>query len=202
MVSINKFAFASLMVVFCASMHAEAAKQTQQIAPQKVEQTNQTVAANTPKDNPLFFVDVKFEDFVTRVVPQDKQAEFTQFYAHLIKQTEGMTETDMRKVKAVYYDRAIAALQKNRPEWHKTLQIYYGNPLVTLDPKFDNVRTVVSSFLIRYGAFEDYCTKRATQLAQNTPGVWDTVRSYASSVGNTIAGWFGYGKEEPKQVTA
>lgn len=201
MMDAKKIALVGVLCGAAAVLYAVEQAKGKTDVPVKQEAPKQELKDNA-KENPLFFVDVKFDEFLARVVPQDKQPEFTQYYASLIKQTEGMSESDLRKVKAIYYDRAIVALQKDRPEWHKTLQIYYSNPLVTLDPKFDNVRMVVSSFLIRYGAYEDYCSRKAVQLAENNPGMWGTFKTYVSSVGNTIAGWFGFGAQEQKQVVA
>lgn len=192
MVSAKKLAVVGVLCGFVMTACADEQKQgaSQQVA-QKAKLVN-------PKDNPLFFVDVKFETFVARVVPKESREDFTRYYASFLKQADGMNETDTRKVKAVYYDRAIAGLQKNRPEWFKTLQTYYGNPLVTLDPKFEKVRMVIGSFLVRYGVYEDYNARKAAKVAQADTGLWGTI----SSMGTTVAGWFGFGKEEPTQVTA
>lgn len=201
MVYTKKLAIACSLCVISSMLLADEQATQQQVAPaeqgqpQKISQT----------DNPLFFVDVKFEDFLARVVPEDIRTEFNAFYAYFIQQTQGMTETEIRKVRAVYYDKAIAMLQKDHPEWLSKVQPYYNNPLITLDTKFEKVRMVVGSFLIRCGVYADYCTRKSEVLAKNNQvdaGVWSTVTSYMASLGNTIAGWFGFGQPSAKQVTA
>lgn len=113
-------------------------------------------------------------------------------------------EKEPEKEKATYrylYSLALKKLEEKHDDWYKEIQPLVCDVRFTLDDQLDQVRRIIKFFLTRYGAYEEFLNFKASQLsglgasavAQNEKSTWETIKDYAVSAKNKVAGWFGFG---------
>lgn len=159
-------------------------------------------------DKKLAFIDANFDDFVARLnIDENERALFKVYYANLVQKIQEAHEHEPAKEKATYrylYSLALQKLEVNHSDWYKEIQPFVADARFTLDEQLDEVRRIIKFFLTRYGAYEEFLNFKAAQmpgsssdiLAGNQKGIWETVKNYASSAKNTVAGWFGFGSNQ------
>lgn len=120
----------------------------------------------------LDFIDKPFDDFMQRInIPENQRVSFQQYYARLTAQLNDVAPADRQIMHGYFYQTALTALQKDHPDWYASLTPFVTDPRLTLDTEINDIRTFVGGFLIRYGAYHEFCTrtvktvKRASTLS-------------------------------------
>jgi len=148
----------------------------------------ETKAKTAREQRPLpEFVKKQFHDFVAYVVPQKDQERFTRYYTKVMGEITKAGEPMKEATLAYLSNRAVAALQAERVEWHNAIQPYLVDK-----------NEFVQLFLQRYGAYQEFLEIRALrgQSESDGQGMFASIGSYFSNVGTTIAGWFGFGQTQ------
>lgn len=144
----------------------------------------------------LDFIDTAFDDFVTRInLPQEQRVSFTHYYARLTTQLNESSVSDRQILHGYFYQTALTALKNEHPDWYVAVLPFVTDPRITLDISINDVRTFVGGFLIRYGAYHEFCMRlRAMQRANRSVktvvvDAWDDIGKRASSMKGTIKNW-------------
>lgn len=159
-------------------------------------------------DKKLAFIDANFDDFIMRLSKDEQERNmFKVYYANLMQKIQEAHEKEPEKEKATYrylYSLALTKLEVNHDDWYKEIQPFVSDARFTLDEQLDEVRRIIKFFLARYGAYEEFLNFKAAHLpptagdtlAYNQKSTWETVKDYAASAKNKVAGWFGFGEEQ------
>ncbi len=144
----------------------------------------------------LEFIDAKFDDFMERVhVPAADRESFKSYYARVFTLLKESEEQPKRAAQGYLYNQALAALEKDHPEWHKALKPFISDPRITLDPELNDVRTFIGGFLLRYGAYQEYCVKKVagkrSHPSEADASLWGSIKSCANGAYSTVAHWCG-----------
>jgi hypothetical protein len=102
------------------------------------------------------------------------------------------------------YSLALKKLELNHNDWYKEIHPFVTDVRFTLDEQLDEVRRIIKFFLARYGAYEEFLNFKSAHLPptsqdsldNGSKGIWQTVKGYAISAKNKVAGWFGLGGEQ------
>lgn len=145
----------------------------------------------------LDFIDGSFDDFMVRInVPEEQRTPFKHYYARLTAQLNEAPVSERQVLQGYFYQNALTALKADYPQWHALLMPFITDPRITLDTDINNVRTVVGGFLIRYGAYHEFCTRLKAMHNANRSvktvfvDAWDGMSSRASRMKGTIKDWF------------
>jgi hypothetical protein len=143
------------------------------------------------------FVDEKFVDFVNRVVPQDERDIFSLYYARLSSETAKGDSSQIKATHSYLFAKALDSLKVDRPEWFKQMAQFLSNMDITGDQKLDEKIEKAQLFLRRYGAYQEFLEIKDVDIAQEEKksegGILAQIGSFFSNMGQTIAGWFGFG---------
>lgn len=156
----------------------------------------------------LSFIDANFDDFTKRISSTEEERNmFKVYFSNLVQKIQEAHEKDPQKEKATYrylYSLALKKMEEKHQDWYREIQPLVTDARFTLDEQLDEVRRVIKFFLTRYGAYEEFLNFKAANLpgslseslAQSTSKTtWETVKEYAVSAKNKIAGWFCFGSE-------
>lgn len=167
-----------------------------------------TTMGSQATDKKLRFIDANFDDFSQRIVKdEEERTMFKVYFSNLVQKIQEAHEKEPEKEKATYrylYSLALKKLEEKHDDWYKEIQPLVSDPRFTLDDQLDDVRRIIKFFLTRYGAYEEFLNFKASRvselssdgLAHNQKSTWETVKDYAVSAKNKVAGWFGFGTED------
>jgi len=127
------------------------------------------------------------KEFLSQHVPQDKQDGFVRYYQEVSQKIKQADSAEQRKAFAHLHKTALSVLKQEHPEWHKSIQVFFGDPLVTIhtDKKWEIAQKATDLFLSRYGALHVfYGTKTEVSNGCKQEGFWQ-------SMVNSFLGLFG-----------
>ncbi|MEX0940727.1 MAG: hypothetical protein WDZ41_05175 [Candidatus Babeliales bacterium] len=134
-------------------------------------------------------LDGKFDQFLAELVPAEDQKQFRLFYNELKYQQrkrENSVNSKVRNKQQKYVqklqERGRNGLEVKEPDLTKNLRPYLNNFI--LDEKTNKK---VSTFLFRYGAYEEFLTQKANK--QNSMFV--KAKSYVRDASSKVVSWLG-----------
>lgn len=131
------------------------------------------------------FIDTRFDDFVTRLVPQEDHQSFSFFYQNFL---ENQKENKFRKnYLSQLRTNAHCSLSVKHPLWAKSLEPYIGH---VFKRKRTDDMSEIRTFLVRYGVYEEFLKQKALRHAS----VWTKMKSIGRNMKMKVAGWFSFGK--------
>ena|SRR5579872_4759839 len=147
----------------------------------------------------LDFIDTKFDDFMARIaIPSDQRADFKSYYLGVYLKLQEADESKKTAAYGYLYKKALASLKDKHPDWHASIRPFVTDPLLALDTRINELRTCIGGFLLRYGAYEEYCSKKrgtdqtpTLEAINNDDGIWHKMRWYAAGAQKKIMCWCG-----------
>lgn len=142
------------------------------------------------------FIDKNLNDFVERVVDFEFRKEFFDYYATFIKNTDQLGKNNPSKKKhelSRIRNLALRNLENNDPEW--ALQI---KPYLHATAENNEQKALIDTFLVRYGAYQEFLKKVAKQRAS----MWYRVKSYSRHLSSKMVNFFIGSKDCKEPVSA
>jgi len=162
--------------------------------------------------NNLDFIDSKFDGFLDRVV-QDKEDHdlFKRYYSKLNQKIQDSEEESRKSAYHYLHNLALKKLEGNQPEWHKAIKLSLEEHSNEERGNVDD-RVMVSFFLTRFGAYQEFLKKKSMLVNNQTLSVqeddakadiWNTVKGYVKTAktklfkfGGKVTGWFNSSNEK------
>lgn len=153
------------------------------------------------KEHEIDFLTDDLDVFTKKVTNDiDQQRKFMQFY-HEIDQKLALAEDDVRDKGWHHFTMiSLERLPSEHPKWYKEIEPFINDPMVTLDPEFNELRLSIRFFLTCYGAWCEFIQKEeptintvVVQTASNhEQTVWENIKSSAIYVADTVRQGFHY----------
>jgi len=141
------------------------------------------------------FLDKQVDDFLIRFVAVEHHKTFENYYEKIMNSLK-YVDTETKNNTTLYlFHKAFHALKKEHRTWHDEIASYGEQAQVTGDKDKDDMIMQYYTFLGRYGAYQEFLSKKVwgEKNERLSPGIIAQVGSFFSGLGQTVAGWFGFG---------
>jgi hypothetical protein len=147
----------------------------------------------------LDFIPMKFDEFVEKFLSDKNDViSYKEFHLRVLDKRQQSDDKQKSVLNRYLYRKALDFLQKNHVDWYASLQPYITDPIITLNPKYNDIRLFIDTFLVRLGTLEEFQAKKLAQTIKSPQApegtmewMWNSVKGYASAAKNTVSGWFG-----------
>ncbi|MCK5633113.1 hypothetical protein KAH94_05145 [bacterium] len=140
------------------------------------------------------FFDNEFDDFSNRVVDNDYKGLFKAYYIRLSQDVSQGSKEKIKATNTYLLSKALESLENDKKDWFDAVSIFLSSVELQEDKENNIDLQQAQLFLRRYGAYQEFLEiKDVDVLQQESTSFIANVGSFFSNVGQTVAGWFGFG---------
>ena len=141
------------------------------------------------------FLDKRFDDFLTRFVAVEDHKTFGHYYEKIMNSFKYVDTATRNNTNRYLFRKAFHVLEKEHCTWYDEIASYGAQAQVTGDTHKDDITAQYYTFLRRYGAYQEFLSKKGwgEKKERVSPSIITQIGSFFSGLGQTVAGWFGFG---------